>query len=159
MRQLGLDGRETEHPVVHPRPLTERQRELVLWMRLRGVVRPIEVGAIMHAGRDVPLRRGAERHPSSDGVDALKRLEARGLVERVARGQWRLLRARRGGLGVTRVRRQWIDADRLVLVVELDDGTLTVATRPEVDAVWGPPVRLELDIYAEAWRRRTRPEP
>jgi predicted transcriptional regulator of viral defense system len=29
------------------------------------------------------------RHVSSDGVDALKRLERRGLVERVARGHWR----------------------------------------------------------------------
>lgn len=90
MKQLGLDGRETAHPPRAPRPLTDRQRELVVWLRLRGTVRPVEVGRLMHAGRTTPARRGAERHVSSDGVDALKRLEARGLVERVARGQWRL---------------------------------------------------------------------
>jgi hypothetical protein len=87
--QLGLDGRETAHPVTRPRPLTERQRELVRYIRLHDVVRPIDVGRLMHDGRTTPLRRGAERHASSDGVDALKRLEARGLVERVERGKWR----------------------------------------------------------------------
>jgi hypothetical protein len=86
--QLGLDGRETAHPVTHPQPLTERQRELVRYIRLHGVVRPIEIGRLMHDGRPTPPR-GAERHASSDGVDALKRLEARGLVERVKRGKWR----------------------------------------------------------------------
>lgn len=50
--------------------------------------------------------------------------------------------------------RQWLNAERTVLVVEHDDRTLTVATRPEVDAVWGPPTPLELDIYLEAWQRR-----
>jgi predicted transcriptional regulator of viral defense system len=39
--------------------------------------------------RGTPLRLGAERHVSSDGADALKRLERRGLVERVSRGHWR----------------------------------------------------------------------
>lgn len=60
-----------------------------------GLVRPIEVGSIMHAGRPDPcdrplVGRGCCRYASSDGFDALRRLERRGLVERVRRGQWRL---------------------------------------------------------------------
>lgn len=81
VRQLGLDGRETEHPITRPRPLSDRQRELLRYMRGRDVVRPVEIGQ--------KFGSAPRRHASSDGVDALKRLEARGLVERVARGQWR----------------------------------------------------------------------
>jgi hypothetical protein len=54
----------------------------------RGADAYIEIGRLMHDRRPTPPR-GAERHASSDGVDALKRLEARGLVERVERGKWR----------------------------------------------------------------------
>lgn len=36
--------------------------------------------------------------------------------------------------------RLWINEDRTVLVREYDDGTMEVATRPEVDAIWGPPI-------------------
>jgi hypothetical protein len=89
--QLGLDGAETPYPTRMPRPLSERQRELVAWMRAVGDVRPLDVGQLMHAGRTTPLRLGAARHVSSDGVDALRRLERRGLVERVARGRWRVV--------------------------------------------------------------------
>jgi len=100
VNQLGLDGTEVPLPLHHPRALTDRQRELVAWMRLRGEVRPIEVGVLMHQGREVPcvvrldFRRravGCCEHASSDGVDALQRLERRGLVERVQRGRWRLV--------------------------------------------------------------------
>jgi hypothetical protein len=87
--QLGLDGRETSHPVRRAIPLTNRQREVLRFVRSRIDVRPIEVGRIMRDGRGTPLRLGAERHVSSDGADALKRLERRGLVERVSRGHWR----------------------------------------------------------------------
>lgn len=87
MRQLGLDGAETSHPI-RMRPLTQRQREIVAYMRAVGVVRPSDVGAMMRAGRSVPPRRGAGRHVSSDGVDALRRLERRGLVVHVTRGRW-----------------------------------------------------------------------
>ena len=87
--QLGLDGSETTHPVRHPRPLTERQRELVAFIRLQGVVSPREVGVIMHAGRTSIA--GKLRFASSDGYDALHRLERRGLVERITRGRWQLI--------------------------------------------------------------------
>ena len=86
MRQTSLDGTETDS-VRPPPPLTDRQREVLRYMRLKEKpVRPIEIGAIMHAGRaDLVL---VAHYFSSDGVDALKRLERRGLVEKLARGQW-----------------------------------------------------------------------
>lgn len=89
MSQLGLDGRESLHPVRRVRPLTDRQREVLRFVRSTVYVRPVEVGRVMRAGRVTAPRRGAERHVSSDGVDALERLERRGLVEHVARGCWR----------------------------------------------------------------------
>jgi hypothetical protein len=89
MSQLGLDGTGTTYPVRKMRPLSDRQRELVAYMRHEGDVRPVDVGKMMRAGRETPVRRGGERHASSDGVDALRRLERRGLVERVARARWR----------------------------------------------------------------------
>ena len=91
MSQLGLDGAETPYPTTRPRPLSARQRELVAYMRQHGDVRPIDVGALMRNGRETPVRRGGERHVSSDGVDALRRLARRGLVERVERGRWRIV--------------------------------------------------------------------
>jgi transposase len=98
--QLTLDGREVDHPVRIGNPLSERQREILRFVRARGVVRTYEVGTMMHAGRE-----GACRHPfpegrwhlgccpyaPSDGCDAMNRLLARGLVERVGRGRWRAL--------------------------------------------------------------------
>lgn len=95
--QLGLDGTEVAHPVRTGHPLTARQRGLLIFIRSQDSVRPLEVGMIMHQGREVPcvmtldFRRGRVsccEYASSDGVDALKRLERRGLVERRARGQW-----------------------------------------------------------------------
>jgi hypothetical protein len=82
--QLTLDGREVDRPVL-PRPLTDRQREIMRFARSREFVRPIEVGRIMHMARD-----GAPKpaYFASDGSDALRRLARRGLVERVRRGRW-----------------------------------------------------------------------
>jgi hypothetical protein len=88
--QLALDGREITHPPRAPKPLSERQRELIAYMRTVEHVRPQEVGLLMHAGRPEPRRLSAARHASSDGVDALARLQRRGLVERVKRGCWRV---------------------------------------------------------------------
>lgn len=101
-RQLTIDGREEAHP---PRVvgLTERQREVLRFVRAHDDVRPIEVGTIIHAGRERPCpepvlrpesqrrRPGCCQWASSDGAAALKRLAARGLVERVARGRWRVV--------------------------------------------------------------------
>jgi hypothetical protein len=36
----------------------------------------------------------------------------------------------------------WVNDERTVLVTRLDDGTMTVATRSEPDARWGPPVTV-----------------
>jgi hypothetical protein len=62
MNQLGLDGAETPHPLRGVRPLSPRQRQVVLYMRAHQdrPVRPLEVGMLMHAGRErVHQGRGA----------------------------------------------------------------------------------------------------
>jgi hypothetical protein len=43
--------------------------------------------------------------------------------------------------------RQWVDTDRTILVVGATStiGTMTVATRPDSDATWGPPVTVRLE--------------
>ena len=93
--QLTIDGREVAS-VRPPRPLTERQREVLRFIRQRGLVRPFEVGVMMHAGRRHPYgfilakprAKACCQYASSDGYDALRRLERRGLVRREGRGQW-----------------------------------------------------------------------
>jgi len=96
--QLTLDGCEVELPLRRPR-LTDRQREVLRFVRAVDYVRPWRVGVMMHAGRaSGPTKRHPIavlltgrpccRYASSDGFDALRRLERRGLVERRARGQW-----------------------------------------------------------------------
>lgn len=95
--QLGLDGRETV-PGARSRPLTDRQREIVTHLRFFGPCRPLEIGSLMHAGRPTnACLETAEppccRYASSDGYDALRRLETRGLVERVQRGWWVIVQA------------------------------------------------------------------
>ena len=97
MSQLGLDGTEVVHPVRHPRPLSDRQREVLRMIGILGAVRPLEVGKLMHAGaRKHPAGTALVEGPccqyaSSDGCDALRRLERRGLVRRIHRGQWTLV--------------------------------------------------------------------
>jgi hypothetical protein len=96
VNQLGLDGREVPHPVRAPARLTPRQQEVLIYMRHAGCVRPVDVGMLMHAGRERPcltvaLIGSCCRHASSDGCDALRRLERRGLVYREARGRWRVV--------------------------------------------------------------------
>ena len=100
-RQLTLDGREVEHPVRFGTPLSERQREILRFIRSRREVRSYEVGAMMHAGREAGCTKrfpddGVKRLPccpyaSADGTDVLNRLRNRGLVERIGWGRWRAL--------------------------------------------------------------------
>lgn len=40
---------------------------------------------------------------------------------------------------------QWVNKDRTVLVRMYKNGTMEVATRPEAGAIWGPPVKVELE--------------
>jgi hypothetical protein len=94
VNQLGLDGHEVPHPVRAPARLTSRQQEVLVYMRHVECVRPVDVGVLMHAGRERPCRAVSLigpccRYASSDGADALRRLERRGLVYREARGRWR----------------------------------------------------------------------
>jgi hypothetical protein len=89
--QLTIDGREVEVPRIYP--LSNRQRELLRFIRSHGVVRPIQVGMLMHRGRANPcllcLLHGTPcQYASSDGYDALARLARRGLVMRIQRGRW-----------------------------------------------------------------------
>jgi DNA-binding MarR family transcriptional regulator len=90
--QLTLDGREVQRPT-RTVALTARQREVLRFVRTLGDVRPLEIGVLMHVGREQPCRVCGEyghcRHASSDGFDALRRLEQRGLVYRERRGHWR----------------------------------------------------------------------
>lgn len=90
MTQLGLDGRATPYPLRRPRPLSDRQREVLRFMQTNGDVRPVQIGMLMHAGRST-TRLHLDRYASSDGSDALRRLAKRGLVERVHRGVWRVI--------------------------------------------------------------------
>jgi hypothetical protein len=89
--QLTLTGDEVPHPPPRPTALTPAQRE-ILRALAGGEITSSDAGAIVHAHRDPPA--GEERHHyrSSDGRDALTRLARRGLVRRVARGRWELIR-------------------------------------------------------------------
>jgi hypothetical protein len=87
--QLGLDGRETPYPVRVPRPLSDMQREVMLFVLTFAPVRPRDVGQIMHAARGAMPK---PKHYAADGWSALRRLERRGLVQRVARGKWEPVR-------------------------------------------------------------------
>jgi hypothetical protein len=39
----------------------------------------------------------------------------------------------------------WVNEDSTVLVRECTDGSLRVSTRPDSDAIWGPPVKVKLE--------------
>jgi hypothetical protein len=36
----------------------------------------------------------------------------------------------------------WVNPERTVLVTQWEDGTMTVALRPDPGAVWGPPITV-----------------
>lgn len=107
-QQLMIDGGEVPHPP--PRAtsasarLSDGQRDILRLLRAQGEITSTAAGELIHAHRSGLQRREhdrrAARHPyggaaccafaCADGRDAMMRLRARGLVERFARGRWRL---------------------------------------------------------------------
>lgn len=91
-RQLTIDGREVAPPDIVPRgaPFTPAQQQILRILAERDIT-PSEAGRIVHLHRTPACARclrGQCQWASSDGVDALKRLKARGLVRRVFTGCW-----------------------------------------------------------------------
>ena len=97
-QQLTLDGRAEPYPgLARARrlPLTHGQLDVIAYLRLHGTIRPGQAGTIVHLHR-VSDRRFCQpptkgritccEYASSDGVEALKRLASRGLVEKVSDG-------------------------------------------------------------------------
>jgi hypothetical protein len=74
--QLTIDGREVPFPLPAPFRLTERQRELLRYMRAVD-----SWGATFHTGD--------ARRFFRDATGAMRRLEAAGVVEHTAHGTWR----------------------------------------------------------------------
>lgn len=95
--QLSFDGGEIEETAVVRRHahLTDVQKAILRLARERGKVSPLEAGRLVHGARygicARKLREDGRCCPwaSSDGVDALKRLQARGFLEHTARGVWK----------------------------------------------------------------------
>jgi hypothetical protein len=89
--QLTIDGREEQREVVLTRraPFTPVQREILRLLAERDITSS-EAGRIVHAHRSPPCSRCAHScgFVASDGGDALKRLQGRGLVRRVRAGVW-----------------------------------------------------------------------
>jgi len=71
IEQLTIDGELIEHPTPRPRRLTERQRDLLRFIRFAGVI----------------YTREAHRY-YIDANGALRRLEAVGLVRRRSGRRW-----------------------------------------------------------------------
>lgn len=101
--QLDMTGGEATMTAVRRanHPLTTAQREILRELRLRGTLRSLDAGVILHAHRPTgPCRPPVDgrspccEHASSDGSDALKRLAARGLCKSAGAGLW--IEVRRG---------------------------------------------------------------
>lgn len=75
--QLTIDGGSVPYPLPPPRHLTERQRRLVRYLRFY----------VEQKARPFPTAEAVLYFADPSG--ALRRLEALGLVERIARGYWR----------------------------------------------------------------------
>jgi hypothetical protein len=92
--QLTVDGGEEQVSTAAPSrhaSFSHAQREILRLLAERTHVTSTEAGRIVHLHREPACRHCREgRCPwaASDGGDALKRLQARGLVRRVARGLW-----------------------------------------------------------------------
>lgn len=110
--QLTIDGREVEHPAPrsHAGPLSPVQVEILRRMATHGWISSTNAGVIAHAHREERKGRDFVRHvqlhglrgdgccrwAASDGGDVMKRLAARGLVERYERGVWFLRHDKEG---------------------------------------------------------------
>jgi hypothetical protein len=90
--QLTIDGREEPERVASRHgPLTAAQLEILRVLAEHGRIRSTEAGRIVHAHRRPPCercQRGRCGFTSPDGSAALKRLQERGLVHRIAAGLW-----------------------------------------------------------------------
>lgn len=89
--QLDLFGQQVGAPIVTRHAgFTRAQREILRVVGRTGSIRSVEAGRILHAHRYPPCRRCAGTCPwaSTDGNDALKRLMARGFVQRASPGVW-----------------------------------------------------------------------
>lgn len=79
--------------------LSGAQRAILARLRESGSIRAVEAGTIVHAYRPgIACEKGGQGagcccYASTDGSDALKRLQRRGLVERVERGAWNITEA------------------------------------------------------------------
>jgi hypothetical protein len=102
--QLTVDGSEVPFSVSRlvsrKTPLSHGQEEAVAFMRMHPCVNPTQIGVIVHANRlhgGCRLRgnaRASERcceYATSDGVEMLKRLMNRGLVEKISKGTYVLV--------------------------------------------------------------------
>lgn len=91
--QLTIGGREEPIELVADRcaPLTAAQVAILRLLAERRTITSSEAGRIVHAHRQPPCercKRGCCGFTSTDGSDALKRLQARGLARRIAAGRW-----------------------------------------------------------------------
>lgn len=92
--QLTFDGGEVA--VGSTSPLSPVQREIVALMRNYGVITSTAAGRIVHAHREdgcQGCRMDRCKYAASDGGDALRRLQERGMVRKVARGSWKIASA------------------------------------------------------------------
>ena len=98
-QQITIEGELVAHPVPTPAPLSGSQRAILRTIRALGELRSSEAGLMMHGARGwcapfhapyapTPDRLGCCEYGATDGAAAMRRLERRGLVERVGRGRW-----------------------------------------------------------------------
>jgi len=90
VKQLDFDGEEHDtRSVPRPTPLNAVQREILRYIGEHGSIRSVQAGEIVHAARQHQYSDG-HQYWSADGLEAMKRLLARGLVKRDPdkRGRW-----------------------------------------------------------------------
>jgi len=91
--QLTIDGGEelVEHRASGRAPLSAAQFDILRMLAEHDVITSTDAGRIVHANRNPPCercRRGRCGFTSTDGSEALRRLQARGLVRKIAAGLW-----------------------------------------------------------------------